>query len=253
MIMLSRLGPLSGLIEQVGRGLLDAFYPLECVGCGGAGKVICDRCADELPILAAPFCEVCSAPGEWRRCPACAQQQGRHFDGIRAPFIYSGAMRQAILAFKYGGIKAAAPQLGGLLADYLRDNPLPGDVVTAVPMHRRRRRERGYNQAELLARQVSRRCGIRYGGGLLVRSRYVEPQAGTSSSAARAANVVGSAALAGGQDVSGAAVILVDDVATTGSTLETCAQALKAAGAASVWGLTLAVTPPHGRRSWEGE
>lgn len=253
MIMLSRLRPLFGLVEQAGRGLLDAFYPLECAGCGGTGKVICDRCADGLDILVPPFCEVCSAPGEWRRCPACAQEEGRHFDGIRAPFIYSGAMRQAILAFKYGGIKAAAPQLGGLLADYLRDNPLPGDVVTAVPMHRRRRRERGYNQAELLARQVSKRCGIHYGAGLLVRSRYVEPQAGTSSSAARAANVVGSVALAGGQDVSGAAVILVDDVATTGSTLEACAQALKEAGAVSVWGLALAVTPPRGRREREGE
>ena len=248
MTLLNRLGPLPGLIEQVGRGLLDAFYPLECAGCGGAGKVICDKCAAGLPVLTPPFCAVCSAPGEWSRCPACVGA-GRHFDGIRAPFIYTGAIRQAVLAFKYGGIRAAAPRLGGLLADYLQANPLPGDVVTEVPMHPRRRRERGYNQAELLARQVARRCSLRHSKELLVRSRYVEPQARTSSSAERASNVAGSAAVAAGRAVAGGRIILVDDVATTGSTLEACARALKEAGAESVWGLTLAITAPRGRDS----
>ena len=241
MSLLNRLAPLQNLFGQAGRGLLDALYPLECVGCGATGKVICDRCAAGLPVLLPPFCEICSVPGDFARCPACAAN-GRCFDGIRAPFQYGGVIRQAILALKYGGIKAAAPQLGTLLGDYLNDNPLPCDLVAAVPMHPRRRRERGYNQAELLARQVSRRCGLSYDGGLLVRTRPVNPQAGANSAAARVANVTDSVALADGQDVAGKRVILVDDVATTGSTLQTCAEALKAAGAESVWGLTLAVT-----------
>ena len=240
MVFFNRLAPLQSLVELAGRGLLDALYPLECVGCGGSGKVICDPCADDLPALRPPFCQICATPGDFARCQRCAEGV-RQFDGIRAPFHYAGAVRQAILALKYGGIKAAAPQLGNLLAGYLNDNPLPGNVLTAVPMHSRRRRERGYNQAELLAVRVARVGNLRYDAGLLTRTRQVEPQAGIDSAAQRAVNVADSVAVSPGKDLNGAAIILVDDVATTGSTLESCAAALKRAGAESVWCLTLAV------------
>lgn len=242
------LDGLKGLLAQGGRGLIDAVYPLECAGCGRAGQVICDRCRAALPALLPPFCEICAVPGDFIRCPPC-RDAAPSFDGIRAPFLYAGAIRQAVLAFKYGGVRAAAPQLGGMLADYLQDHPLPGGLATAVPMHPRRRRERGYNQAELLARAVSRRNGLAYRGDLLVRSRPVAPQAGTATAAERATNVAGSVALKDDRDLAGAGIILVDDVATTGNTLEVCAAVLKAAGAQSVWGLTLAIT--DGR--WPGE
>ncbi|MCY3692886.1 MAG: phosphoribosyltransferase family protein [Chloroflexota bacterium] len=142
---------------------------------------------------------------------------------------------------KYGGIKAGAPQLGDLLADYLNDNPLRGEIIAPVPMHSRRLRERGYNQAELLARRVAAQSELSYERDLLFRTRQVEPQAGIGSAAQRTVNVAGSIGVSADRDVSGARVILVDDVATTGSTLETCAGALKQAGAVSVWCLTLAV------------
>ncbi len=240
MSLVNRLAPLRSLAGLAGRTLLDTLYPLECVGCGGSGKVICDGCATRLPVLNPPFCDVCAAPGDFSRCRTCAEA-GRQFDGIRAPYQYAGAVRQAILALKYGGIKAAAPQLGDMLADYLNHHPLPGDVLAPVPMHPRRRRERGYNQAELLARRVAEGCRLRYNGNLLSRTRHVDPQAGINSAAQRIGNVAGSVAVGPNAEVSGAAVILVDDVATTGSTLETCAASLKRAGAVSVWGLTLAV------------
>ena len=142
---------------------------------------------------------------------------------------------------KYGNIKAGAPQLGDLLADYLSDNPLPGEIIVPVPMHPRRLRERGYNQAELLARRVAAHNKLRYERDLLFRTRQVEPQASIGSAAQRTVNVFGSIGVSTDREVGGASVILVDDVATTGSTLETCASALKQAGAVSVWGLTLAV------------
>ncbi len=234
------LAGLRDLAGLAGRTLLDTLYPLECVRCGRSGKAICEACADDLPELAPPFCQICATPGDFARCQRCAESV-RQFDGIRAPFHYAGAVRQAILALKYGGIKAAAGQLGDLMAGYLNANPLPGDVLTAVPMHSRRRRERGYNQAELLAVGVARVGNLRYDAGLLTRTRQVEPQAGLDSADRRAVNVADSVAVCPGNDLKGAAVILVDDVATTGSTLETCATALKGAGAASVWCLTLAV------------
>ncbi|MXZ92644.1 MAG: ComF family protein [Chloroflexi bacterium] len=240
MARFTRIAPLHSLVEQAGRSILDALYPLECVGCGGTGRVICDRCAADLPVLRPPFCRVCSAPGDFARCQACAESV-REFDGIRAPFRYAGTIRQAILALKYGGIKAAAPQLGDLLANFVEANPLPGEIVAPVPMHAGRQRERGYNQAELLARRVARHCNLQYEEKLLFRTRQVQPQAGIGSAAERAVNVAGSIGVSASEQVAGAGVILVDDVATTGSTLETCAAALKQAGAASVWGLTLAV------------
>ena len=238
--MLKGLGPLQSLAEQARTGLLDALYPLECVGCGGAGKVICERCAADLPVLKPPCCRVCSTPGDFARCQTCAESV-RQFDGVRAPFRYAGTIRQGILALKYGGVRAAAPQLGDLLASYLEANPLPGEIVAPVPIHTRRRRERGYNQAELLARRVARHCNLRYEEGLLFRTRQVQPQAGIGSAAQRAVNVADSIGVSADGMVAGAGIILVDDVATTGSTLETCAAALKQAGAATVWGLTLAV------------
>ena len=228
------------LAAQAGRGLLDALFPIECVGCGASGNVICDKCAANLPVLRPPFCAICATPGDFARCQTCAESV-RRFDGVRAPYRYAGAIRQAILALKYGGIKAGAPRLGDLLAGYLDANPLPGEIVAPVPMHRRRLRERGYNQAELLARRVADHSTLQYERDLLFRTRPVEPQAGIGSAAQRAVNVAGSIGVSSGLDVSGASVILVDDVATTGSTLESCAAALKEAGAVSVWGLTLAV------------
>ena len=244
MSLMRRLAPVRGLAEQAGRTLLDALYPLECAGCGGSGKIICDRCAENLPLLAPPYCRVCAAYSEFELCQACAQS-GRQFDGVRAPYRYEGSIRQAILALKYGGIKAAAPQLGDMLADYLEANPLPGDLVAPVPMHTSRRRERGYNQAELLARRVAGRCDIPYQADLLARTRRVDPQAGMTSAASRATNVADSVVVSPDNEVSGRQVILVDDVATTGSTLNACSAALKEAGAATVWCLTIAVVGSH--------
>ena len=240
MSLMRRLAPFQELAGLAGRTILDALYPLECVGCGVSGKVICDRCAEELPFLGPPHCRVCAAPGVIELCQACAQS-ARRFDGVRAPFRYEGSIRQAILAMKYGGIRAAAPQLGDMLAEYLEANPLPGDLIAPVPMHAGRRRERGFNQAELLARRVAGRCGLPYQSDLLERTRRVDPQAGMTSAATRVTNVADSVAVLRPSDVDGAQIILVDDVATTGSTLDACAAVLKESGAVSVWCLTLAV------------
>ena len=233
------------LAAQAGRGLLDALFPMECVTCGASGNVICDKCAADLPLLLPPFCSICSAPGDFARCERCAASE-RWFDGIRAPYRYAGPIRQAILALKYGGVKAGSAQLGDLLAAYLDDNPLPGDAIVPVPMHRSRRRERGYNQAELLARRMAQRGTLRYQDNVLIRTRHADPQAGITDPTLRASNIAGSIAVAPGVDASGGRFILIDDVATTGSTLSECAAALKKAGAESVWCLTLAVASGQG-------
>lgn len=227
---------------RVGRDLLGLVFPIECVGCGGSGSLICDSCTRNLPALLPPFCDICASPGDFARCQTCAESV-RRFDGIRAPYRYAGPIRQAVLALKYGGIRAGSTQLGDMLADYLTENPLPvsDPMVIPVPMHRSRQRDRGYNQAELLANRVARRCDLHYEPSGLVRIRNADPQAGIADPNARADNVAGSVAVAAGVNLAGRDIILVDDVATTGSTMDVCAAALKQAGARSVWGLTLAV------------
>ena len=132
------------------------------------------------------------------------------------------------------------------MAEHLADNPLPGDIIVPVPMHTSRRRERGYNQAELLARRVGRRCDLPCEDSILIRTRHANPQAGIPDPTARASNVAGAIGVTPGFAGEGTRFILIDDVSTTGSTLSECAAALKKGGAQSVWCLTLAVTEGGG-------
>ena len=149
-----------------------------------------------------------------------------------------GPIKDGVYSLKYRGVRAAAAELGRLMAQYQAEEPVPGEVIVPVPLHRRRLRERGYNQSALLAREVSKLSGIPIDEGLLVRTKDTPPQARAVNREQRRTNVEGSFQCS--QDVEGRALILVDDVATTGSTLSACAQALKDRGAASVWGLVLA-------------
>ena len=235
------------LAAQAGRGLLDALFPMECVSCGASGNVICDKCAANLPLLESPYCKICSTPGDFARCERCSAFE-RWFDGVRTPYRYAGPIRQAILALKYGGVKAGSAQLGDLLVAYLNANPVPGDTVVPVPMHPSRRRERGYNQAELLGRRMAERCKLQYQENVLIRSRHAVPQASIIDPTLRSRNVAGSVALLPDCDAAGGRFILVDDVATTGSTLSECASVLKRAGAESVWCVTLAVASGQSER-----
>jgi len=140
---------------------------------------------------------------------------------------------------KYRNLRAIAPFLAELLADYLRLNPLPGEVLVCVPLHPRRLRERGYNQSSLLARELGKRINLPLIENCLVRVKQTQPQVRAVNVEERRRNVA-DAFVCCDERVSGKQVILIDDVCTSGATLESCAVALKSKGATSVWGLTLA-------------
>lgn len=159
---------------------LDLLFPLQCLGCRRWGRVICPDCQASLPRLLPPFCPICAQPGTARVCRACADYP-RMVDGNQAAFLMTGAMREAIYALKYRGLRAAAPELGGLLAQHVAEHPIPGDVLVPVPLHPRRLRQRGYNQAALLAREVSRATGLPVREDLLARQRNTPPQVQTAS------------------------------------------------------------------------
>jgi ComF family protein len=174
-------------------------------------------------------------------CPAC-RESPLAIDGIRSVLLLSGGAREAVHRLKYGGGSALAAPLARPMAEYWRATPLPADVFVAVPLHIARERERGYNQAHLLGRELGQLVGLTPLGGTLRRERNTPAQVGLDASARRA-NVAGAFSYQvprRGEGVRGLRVLLVDDVCTTGATLEACSVALKAAGAASVWGFTLA-------------
>ena len=148
-------------------------------------------------------------------------------------------MRQAIYQLKYGYIRALAVPLGGLLYDFMAANPIEGEVLVPVPVHVKRLKERGYNQSALLARELGKLTGLPSVEDSLLRVRHTPPQARASGGAERFRNVDGAFECLG-EKLRHRRIVLVDDVSTSGATLDACAQAVKAAGAASVWGLTLA-------------
>ena len=166
-----------------------------------------------------------------------------HLECTRSVFYFDGPVRDALHRFKYDGLTALAVSLGGLMAACWMGHPLPADVVVPVPLHAARLRERGYNQATLLAREMVRHLATRQVAPalherLLVRQRATPPQVGLDA-ARRRENVRG-AFRCSGKALTGRQVLLIDDVCTTGATLEACAVALREGGARGVRALTLA-------------
>ncbi len=220
------------------HALVEFVFPAKCLGCGRHGSYLCPDCQASLPAVVPPICVRCGLPLEHGvLCSDCRSGTGA-LDGIRSPFLMAGLMREAVHQLKYRNLKALAPVLGGLMSGYLLQNPLPGEALVPVPLHRSRLRERGYNQAELLASEVGRRMGLPVLKMGLVRVRPAHPQARADSAEQRRTNVEGAFQCPAALD--GLSVLLVDDVCTTGATLDACAVALRTAGASSVWGLTLA-------------
>jgi ComF family protein len=148
-------------------------------------------------------------------------------------------MRQAIHQLKYKNLRALAGTLAGFLSDYLAANSMLGEVLVPVPLHPKRLRERGYNQSILLAKELGKLAGLPVVEDCLMRKRYALPQARTSTMEERRDNVAGAFACRD-RRLRDKQVLLIDDVSTTGATLDACAAVIKSAGAASMWGLVLA-------------
>jgi len=216
------------------------FFPPWCIGCGREGEYICDACRRQLPFIYPPVCSVCGRPLTVdNTCPGCIGSQVK-IDGIRAPFLFNGVIRQAVHEFKYRNLKAIAPLFAGFLHDYLVENPLPYDVIVPVPIHQRRYRERGYNQSSLIARELGRMSGLPVVDDCLIRKINTPPQVRTTSALERWKNIADAFACAD-RRLTAKHVLLIDDVSTSGATMDACATALKNAGAASVWGLVIAL------------
>lgn len=237
--------PFADILRDIGGGILDLVFPPLCVVCREpAERHLCDACIAAMPRITAPICSRCGRPtgsgaGRNDLCGVC-RQAAPAFDACRAYGQYAGKLGDAVRAVKYHGKTAAVPALAELMAQVLCDDPLlrQGVVLVPVPLHPRRRRQRGFNQAELLARTVARQTGREVHSLLLAKVKNTRPQVGLSAPERRA-NLRDAFQVRPGSLPAGP-LVLVDDVITTGATFGECARALRDAGARQVFALALA-------------
>jgi ComF family protein len=218
--------------------LLDWLLPPRCGGCRALGGWLCASCRGRIRLLREPLCPRCGRELEFAATGCGCRVRLRRLASASAAAAYEGPLEQAIHRFKYEGWRALAPALADLLADRVAADPDPDLLLVAVPLHRRRQRARGYNQSELLAAELRTRLELPKPCGRLVRLRDTPPQVGLDR-LGRQANVADAFAW-DGPPLAGRRVAVVDDVATTGATLEACAAALRAAGSGAVHAYTIA-------------
>jgi ComF family protein len=216
--------------------LVDVLFPRRCAGCRGPGWPFCDACRAGIGVLCAPGCERCGRPLEWD-VASCEDCPPRPVDWVRAAFAYDEPVRRGLLSLKFGGARGVVDAFVPFMERRLTER-VGGDAatITWVPLGRRRRRGRGYDQAELLARGLARASG-RPCVRLLERVRETDPQARRGRAERRRAL---SGAFRAVVDPSPPRVILVDDVLTTGATAAECARVIHAAGAHEIGVVTAA-------------
>jgi competence protein ComFC len=209
------------------------------VVCGAYGDLICNYCCRKLPRLVPPICQRCGKPeASANLCSSCWATES-NTDLIRSAFIFNGSIRAAIYELKYNNIWAIAEVLGELMADYYIQNNIDGDVLCPVPVHKKRMSQRGFNQSQLLAQVISDRIHIPIKSNALIRTRHTHSQTKAENVYARKKNVE-NVFECKDTSITDKSVVLIDDVCTSGATIDSCALALKMAGAKKVIGFTLA-------------
>lgn len=240
----------SSFLQGVEKQILDTLFPLRCLGCRTKGAWICSVCEHQIMLRTEQYCPVClrhiTPTGEV--CFSCRDKRKPALDGIFVASYYKEPLfAHALHTYKYRFIPHLSVPFGNILKNALEKSPLRlPDLLIPVPLHKKRLRFRGFNQSELIARELSSSLTpgleIPLSNDILLRIRYTKPQMKTTSREERLMNLKGAFALAAGKEalIRGKYLWLIDDVATTGTTLEECATLLKRHGAKAVFGIVLA-------------
>jgi ComF family protein len=228
--------------QNILQYLLDLIFPPLCGGCRKSGSILCSSCATQFTPIHPPVCQCCNSPlTPGGNCPNCRYHRPA-LTGLRVAYNYKDPLRTCIRSLKYHGNTRIASPLGSLLAKTYQDSNIHADIIIPVPLSRKRLQERGYNQAQLLAQACAQATGVPLNTSLLQRRRETQAQAqlrGHERHSNVAAAFCCSSPIAT-KSLEKRRVVIVDDVCTTGATLEACATPLFAAGASEVWGLVLA-------------
>jgi len=237
-------------VRTVWEGMLDLVYPSRCQVCEQYDQpVLCAACAERFAPIPTPMCLVCGRPVEGvlpcRLCVEQAEGGGWAFEEARACGIYEGGLRQAIHRLKYGEVEALGLPLGEFLAvravveGLLSGEARTVEAVVPLPMHPAKQRQRGFNQTVVLAKPLAEMLGVPLQEQTVIRRKRVPAQVGLSPRVRRQ-NVREVFAVPKPEVVAGRSFLLVDDVFTTGATVNACASVLKEAGASAVYVITLA-------------
>lgn len=228
--------------------IFDLLFPKRCVSCGRLGAYICRDCFAKIEYVDKPVCPICQRQAVGGRThPGCANRL--RLDGLVVVCRYYGPVKRAIAKVKYKWVYDIEKVFVDLVAENLWRYDLPSDlVIVPVPLHAKRQKWRGFNQAEILANSLAATFGVAVSGSL-IRISEVRPQVGLKRDERRA-NVSGAfdlrpfdklGARAKMINVKGKDIVLVDDVYTSGATMAECCRVLKRAGAGQVWGLAVAL------------
>jgi len=245
--------PVQRLWRTASGALASFFFPGECRLClqllTNASRVpICENCLASFTRIQPPICQLCGQPftapnNETDAITVCVtcQEQTYAFQVARSFGLYEGSLAKAIVNLKFERIEPLGDWFAKQLEGVVRNNAacLVADVVVPVPLHRNRQKERGFNQVELFARPLARRLGLPFRPVLLMRTKP-RPEKHLLDYEERWEAVRGAFAMKHDGRVDNFRVLLLDDVMTTGATLDACSKALREAGASSVLGLTVA-------------
>jgi len=235
--------------------LLDFIFPKKCVSCGKFGAYICKGCFEKIEYIDKPVCPVCQRQAIGGKVhPGCRKRYS--LDGLVVACRYKEPIKAAIAKIKYKLAYDIEKVLVDLLSSRIYKFDIPQKLILVpVPLHKKRQNWRGFNQAEILAKNLAKKFKVEY-FDILVRNRETKTQVGLKRDA-RAKNVEGAFEVrSSGQEerkpfdlaqgkimssIKGRDIILVDDVYTSGATMAECAKVLKRAGARSVWGMAVAL------------
>jgi len=240
--------------KKISNFILDLFFPKKCLGCGKNGTYICQSCLDKIEIAKnnkCPFCEKITPSG--LICQKCREKYGLDRLIWAIPY-FNPLIKNLIKNFKYNYVKELAVPLGQILIKSLKPFEFElseeNFIIAPIPLHRRRLRERDFNQAELLGENVANYFSIPLENNVLKRKKFTPPQAKIKDYKTRKENLkdifeinpkfVKKCVDVNQNLLKDKIIILVDDVATTGATLSEAAKVLKKAGAKEVWGLVVA-------------
>jgi ComF family protein len=233
---------IQNLFQTANHYLSDLLFPPRCINCDTPAGWLCSDCLKAIPLLAGEICFHCGTPKTSTAifCRQCQQHPLQYLSGIRAAALFeNNPLRNAIHFLKYRNHKAVAAVLAQILqAAYVRFT-LTADVIVPVPLHSSRFKERGYNQCELLANELGKLLNMPVNTTTLYRARPTKTQ--MKLTAAERHQNMHNAFACRDQQLAGKTILLIDDVCTTGSTLDACAASLQQSGTVTqIWGLTLA-------------
>ena len=231
----------SNLILDLYSGVMDLIYPPHCAICREAGEsYLCPKCLEKITLITPPVCRKCGTPCEAYICEQCRERE-YYFECARSAGIFDGVLRDAIHQLKYRNHMVLADPLGDILANCFPDTGFikTVDIIVPVPIHITRMLDRGFNQSEEIARRLAMRIGIPIEARALYKFRKTKHQVELPFDL-RVSNVHGSFRVKRADGILGKRVLLIDDVYTTGSTLNEAARVLLDAGATAVRVYTLA-------------